>query len=366
MTSLSNKPLFNQFISSLVFFLLVIILDFICSSTAYVSSVTSPFVYTNNKVKVAEERKEAKALLKWKTNLHSKSQSFLPSWTGSNPCNWVGINCDKSGSVTHLNLSSYHLRGTLHNLSFQSFPNLLSVDLSYNSLFGTIPSNIVHLSKLSALNLSHNQFTGRIPSKTGQLTSLHVFYLAANHMSGLIPQELGGLTSLNELDLSSNNLTGTIPASLGNLSNITTLYLYRNQLFGSIPQELGMLSSLTDLELSINSLTGTIGYTAPEHAYTMEVSENFISVYISHLHCSSSTHPSLHLTIGASMPVDQSSSTQMEAELSLFCGPKALKGNQNTGFELIIVSSHLLSFFLTTQLIDKTGIKTGLPLSLLL
>ena len=153
MTSLSDKPLFNQFISYLAFFLLVvIILDFICSSTASVSSVTSPFVYTNNKVKVAEERKEAKALLKWKTNLHSKSQSFLSSWAGSNPCNWVGINCDdKSGSITHLNLSSHSLRGTLHNLSFHSFPNLLSVDLSYNSLFGTIPSNIVHLSKLSVL-----------------------------------------------------------------------------------------------------------------------------------------------------------------------------------------------------------------------
>ena len=150
MTSLSKKPLLNQFISSLLFFLLlVVILDFVCSSTASVSSVTSPFVYTNNKVKLAEERMEVKALLKWKTNLHSKSQSFLSSWAGSNPCNWVGINCDNSGSITHLNLSSHSLKGTLHNLSFQSFPNLLSVDLSYNSPFGTIPSNIVHLSKLS-------------------------------------------------------------------------------------------------------------------------------------------------------------------------------------------------------------------------
>ena len=150
MTSLPNRPLFNQFSSSLVFFLLVVvILDFVCSSTASISSVTSPFVYTNDKVNVAEERKEAKALLKLKTNLHSISQSFLSSWAGSNPCIWVGINCDKSGSVTHLNLSSHSLRGTLHNLSFQSFPNLLSVDLSYNSPFGTIPSNIVHLSKLS-------------------------------------------------------------------------------------------------------------------------------------------------------------------------------------------------------------------------
>ncbi|KAK7839405.1 putative leucine-rich repeat receptor-like protein kinase [Quercus suber] len=196
------------------------------------------FFCGNDMVKVVEETKEAKALLKWKTNIHSKSQSFLSSWAGSNPCNWVGINCDdKSGSVTHLNLSSHSLKGTLHDLSFQSFPNLLSVDLSYNSLFGTIPTNIVHLSKLSVLDLSYNQFTGIIPSEIGQLTSLHVFYL-------------GKLSSLIGLDLSKNNLTGTIPASLGSLSNLTILYLYKNQLSGSIPQELGMLSSLIGLDLS--------------------------------------------------------------------------------------------------------------------
>ncbi|XP_030958656.1 MDIS1-interacting receptor like kinase 2-like [Quercus lobata] len=280
MTSLSNKPLYNQFISSLVFFfLVVIILDFICSSTAFVSSVTSPFVYTNNKVKVVEERKEAKALLKWKTNLHSNSQSFLSSWAGNNPCNWVGINCDKSGSITHLNLSSHSLKGALHNLSFQSFPNLLNVDLSYNSLFGTIPSNIVRLSKLSILNLSYNQITGRIPSEIGKLTSLHVFYLAANctipaslgnlsslttlylHMnqlSGSIPQELDMLSSLTYVQLSTNKLTGTIPASLGNLSSLTYLYLYINQLSSSIPEELGGLTSLSELDLSENNLTGRI------------------------------------------------------------------------------------------------------------
>ena len=86
----------------------------------------------------------------------------------------------------------------------------------------------------------------------------------------------------------------------------------------------------------------------------------YMTIHLLQLHCSSSTHPSLHLTIGASMPVDQSSSTQMEAKLFLFfCGPKALKVwethlvkvNQNTGFELIMVCS-LGSFYFITALID--------------
>ncbi|KAM4108590.1 hypothetical protein ACB094_03G055700 [Castanea mollissima] len=297
MTSLSNKLHFNQFISSLVFFLLVVvILDFVCSSIASVTSITSPFVHTINKVKVAEERKEAKALLKWKTNLHSKSQSFLSSWAGSNPCNWVGINCDnKSGSVTHLNLSSHNLKGTLHSLSFQSFPNLLSVDLSHNSLFGTIPSNIVHLSKLLILKLSYNQFTGRIPSEIGQLTStipaflgnlsnLTTLHLHMNQLLGSIPQELGMLSSLADLELSVNSLTGTIPGSLGNLSNLTTLYLHTNQLFGSVSQELGMLSFLTNLRLSINSLTGTIPASLGNlsNLTTLYLSKNQLSGFIPH------------------------------------------------------------------------------------
>ena len=158
MTFLSKKPRFNQFISSLLLvLLLVIILDLVFSSTASVSSVTSPFAYANSKVKIAEESKEAMALLNWKLSLHNTSQSLLSSWVGTTPCNWVGINCDQSGSVTHLNLSSYGLIGTLHNLSFQSFPNLLSLDLSDNSLYGIIPSNICHLFKLSFLNHQSKQ-----------------------------------------------------------------------------------------------------------------------------------------------------------------------------------------------------------------
>ena len=39
-----------------------------------------------------------------------------------------------------------------------------------------------------------------------------------------------------------------------------------------------------------------------------------MTIHLRQLHCSSLTHPSLHLIVGASMPLDLSSSTQMEAE----------------------------------------------------
>ena len=123
MKSLSKIMLFNQFISSLLFFLLVvIILQLLYTSTASVSSITSPFVYTNSKVKIAEELKEAKALLNWKTRLHIKSQSLLSFWDGSTPCNWVRINCDNSGSVTHLNLQLTVWEVRFKILTFNHFP----------------------------------------------------------------------------------------------------------------------------------------------------------------------------------------------------------------------------------------------------
>jgi Leucine-rich repeat (LRR) protein len=204
------------------------------------------------------DTKEAKALLKWKASLELKNQSLLSSWTGSNPCNWTGISCNKSGSVTHLNLSSYDLRGTLHNLSFVSFPNLLSLDLSHNSLHGTIPSNIGNLSKLSYLALPANNLTGCIPASLGNLTNLNTLDFTNNNLSGPIPQQLGMLSSLSKLYLSTNKLTGFIPDSLGNLTKLTMLLLCNNQLSGSIPPTLGKLKFLTALGFFENQLSGNI------------------------------------------------------------------------------------------------------------
>ncbi|KAF8377295.1 hypothetical protein HHK36_030670 [Tetracentron sinense] len=280
----------------------------------------------------ASSTEEVEALLKWKASLGNQSHSLLTSWvltpnnktnssshikTRSSPCNWVGITCDKVGSVAKINLTSAGLKGTLHDFGFLSFPNLVSLDLSNNSLSGTIPTHIGNLSKLTILFLDRNQLrgsipreagnlmnlnelslstnllTGSIPFTLGNLTNLSFLYLWNNKLSGSIPLEIGNLSNLIELDLSSNNLTssiphllslidlelgnniltgtipaslelginaltGTIPASLGNLSNLTTLYLYGNQLSGSIPRELGNLKSLIDLELGNNALTGTI------------------------------------------------------------------------------------------------------------
>lgn len=121
--------------------------------TAFAYSTTS-FVPVDSTEEIGKEWKETEALLKWKASLENRSQTLLSSWVGGQPCNnWIGISCDESGCVRRVNLSNLGLRGTLHNLSFSSFPNLLGLHIGNNPLNGTIPPQTGNLSKLTHLNL---------------------------------------------------------------------------------------------------------------------------------------------------------------------------------------------------------------------
>ncbi|THG07400.1 hypothetical protein TEA_004840 [Camellia sinensis var. sinensis] len=234
MTFLANT-LPNQFLSlqALLLCLIILALATFFDYGAFASSLTGK--------QVGKEGSEAMALFTWKASLHNESQTLLSSWVGSNHCSWVGIGCNKAGRVGHIDLHGYGLKGALSNLSFSSFPHLLTFQLFNNSLCGIIPSRIGSLWRLTYLilslvdlELSGNNLTGSIPASIGNLGNLTTLYLYDNQLSGSIPQEIGMLRSLVELVLSMNNLTGSIPASIGNLVNLTTLYLHHNQLSGLI------------------------------------------------------------------------------------------------------------------------------------
>ncbi|XP_058092576.1 MDIS1-interacting receptor like kinase 2-like [Magnolia sinica] len=228
---------------------------------------------------------EWKATLLSPQALHSWS---LPSANASantiSPCKWYGISCNGLGSVIEISLPSAGVQGKLHNLSFSSFPNLLRLNLSDNTLTGTIPADIGTLSRLVSLNismnnlsgvlplsianLSHlseldiwsNEITGPIPPSLGNLKNLFELALSQNNLTGPIPPalEVGNLMNLNHLELSDNLLTGSIPSTLGNLTKLMNLQLQRNQISGSIPLEIGNLVNPNGLELASNLLTGSI------------------------------------------------------------------------------------------------------------
>ncbi|GAB2299356.1 Probable leucine-rich repeat receptor-like protein kinase imk3 [Dionaea muscipula] len=163
-----------------------------------------------------------------------------------------------------VNLSYNSLSGSIPS-SLPRAPSLVFLALQYNNLSGSIPDtwgggdeNISH-PLLQSLTLDHNLFSGRIPASLGRSTALSELSLSSNHINGTIPDELGGLTRLNKLDLSQNSINGGLPASLSNLSSLVVFNVESNQLDGPIPEQLvGSLHNLSLLNLRGNRFSGPI------------------------------------------------------------------------------------------------------------
>ncbi|CAN0913803.1 MDIS1-interacting receptor like kinase 2 [Linum grandiflorum] len=232
----------------------------------------------------SELNQEAEALLKWKSTLNNPTH--FASWSpGTTPCDsaWLGVSCNAQGSIANITIVDSGLGATtLDNFDFSSFPNLVSLNLRNNSLYGFIPSHLGNLSKLSFLDLSWNHFYGGIPSEIGSLvrltslllsrnnlngsipaslynlTDLTILTLDVNQLSGYDPDGIGKLRELSTLRLAYNGLSGSIPVAIGNLTKLSFLQLSWNDFYGSIPEEISLLTALTKLDLSGNNLTGII------------------------------------------------------------------------------------------------------------
>jgi len=253
MMSSLQKP-FSKLLQVLFFLLLMCIPSFFAFPSN--SSATS---FGAAKYEAAEGNEEAEALLKWRASLDDNhSQSVLSSWVGSSPCKWLGITCDNSGSVANFSLPHFGLRGTLHSFNFSSFPNLLTLNLRNNSLYGTIPSHISNLTKITNLNLCHNHFNGSLPPEMNNLTHLMVLHLFSNNFTGHLPRDLclGGL--LVNFTASYNHFSGPVPKSLRNCTSLFRVRLDWNQLTGNISEDFGLYPNLNYVDLSHNNLYGEL------------------------------------------------------------------------------------------------------------
>ncbi len=108
-----------------------------------------------------------------------------------------------------------------------SVPNgtSLVIDLSNTGLTKT-PMDIFSKTNTAELNLSQNSLTGSLPAEIRLLQNLKVLNLSNNQFTG-VPAEIGQLKNLEVLDLSNNKITG-LPNELGNLSNLKILNLKGN------------------------------------------------------------------------------------------------------------------------------------------
>ena len=89
--------------------------------------------------------------------------SFGDTWLTDQPIGeWEGVILNHDGRVTELNLSSNGLRGGAIPLELTNLDRLQRLDLSGNSLTGTIPPELANL-ELKHLNLIGNDLSGCIP-----------------------------------------------------------------------------------------------------------------------------------------------------------------------------------------------------------
>ena len=76
---------------------------------------------------------------------------------------------------------------------------VIAINLSFNNLKGSLPSEISQLTALKELNLSFNKLNGQLPKSITSLENLEVLKLFSNGFSGAIPKDIGNLKNLKHL-----------------------------------------------------------------------------------------------------------------------------------------------------------------------
>ncbi|XP_062025256.1 probably inactive leucine-rich repeat receptor-like protein kinase At5g48380 [Rosa rugosa] len=153
-----------------------------------------------------------------KASLEDPMDLLTSSWVFNNEtegfiCNFLGVECwhPYESKVLNIKLGDLGLKGQFPR-GVVNCTSLTGLDLSSNSLSGTIPDDIDQLSHyLTSLDLSSNSFSGPIPRNISNCTFLNVLKLDNNKFTGQIPAELGQLSRLKTFSVANNQLSGPIP-----------------------------------------------------------------------------------------------------------------------------------------------------------
>ncbi|XP_028760803.1 receptor-like protein EIX1 [Neltuma alba] len=166
---------------------------------------------------------------------------------------------------------------------FGNTMNSLEVlDLSYNKLYGEIPTSLGNICTLKRLSLYHNNFSGELSSFIQNTSWCNSHQL--QQIKGM-STNLSVFSFLEYLDLSNNQLKGEVPKSIGLLSQLNRLFLDGNNLGGVITEShFNKLSNLKGLSLSGNSLALQIstGWIAPFQLQELEMASCMLGPYFPH------------------------------------------------------------------------------------
>ncbi|KAI3986336.1 hypothetical protein MKX01_002181 [Papaver californicum] len=159
-------------------------------------------------------------------------------WNASDSvCNWVGVECDSSGSYVYsLRLPGTGLVGPIPPNTLGNLNRLRVLSLRANRLSGPIPSDFSNLKVLRSVYLQNNVFSGEFPMSLTASNRLNRLVLSSNHFTGKIPFTVNNLTQLSVLDLDNNVFSGTLPSI--DIAALQGFNVSNNKLNGSIPETL--------------------------------------------------------------------------------------------------------------------------------
>ncbi|XP_052183975.1 calmodulin-binding receptor kinase CaMRLK-like [Diospyros lotus] len=213
----------------------------------------------------------------------SSVSGFNSSWFISpppNPKSNLSLHCPHP-PITQINLSSKNLSGALSWAFLRNMSSLRTIDLSNNSLRGSIPGWFWSIQTLVHANLSKNRFGGTgfdHGSVFPPSSSIQVLSLSSNRFTNLarfppfpnltvldisyndlrlLPSGFTNLSKLQHLDISSCKISGN-PKPISNLRFLRYLDVSNNEMTGSFPFDFPPLTGLKFLNLSFNSFTGQI------------------------------------------------------------------------------------------------------------
>ena len=155
---------------------------------------------------------------------------------------------------------------------------VVSLELGWNNVSGVFPHSMMNiLKKLSLLDLSHNSLSGTIPTEVGKLRVLNYFQLGDNALSGTIPTEVrtigshmprdGDEYASEDVDCNATEADAH-PTMIRQSVNVACKYVGprligptvfdvgHNQLNGTLPTTMGELINLKTVDISHNSALG--------------------------------------------------------------------------------------------------------------
>ncbi|KAK3429885.1 hypothetical protein EUGRSUZ_E01374 [Eucalyptus grandis] len=174
-------------------------------------------------------------------------------------------------SVNYYNISYNFLIGEIQSICSGKF--LVILDLSNNSLNGTIPSCVGNMDYLSFLNLRKNELVGMIPRAYPKGCMLEIIDLSENRLQGPIPGSFANCTKLWYLNLAHNQLLDGFPFWLSKLTELKVVILKSNKFYGPIEAYRSQFnfSYMHIMDLSYNSFSGKLPCKLLQSLHTMEV-----------------------------------------------------------------------------------------------